>query len=78
MSAYRCCMPSSYSSLAERTECLPRQASVIEIGHGRYLAAVELIGDDIDRRCRCAHRGCSSSLAARGSQHHLRPHAVLT
>ena len=46
---------------------------MIDADHGRHLAAVGLIFDDIDRLCGCAHRGCSPSLAAHGSQYDLRP-----
>ena len=71
-------MHSSHSLPAERVVRPPRQAGVVEVNHKRYLAAVGLIVDVIDGLCKCDRRGCSSSLAAHGSLHHLRPCAVLT
>ena len=64
--------------LAERAACLSPQASLLKTDHGKTLAIVERIGNDIDGLGRCASRLLDPHKAARGSLRNLRLPARLT
>ena len=69
---------SSHLVLTERAACLPRQASLLRPDHGKTLAIVERIGNDIEGLGRCASCQLDPHKAAHGSLRNLRLPARLT
>lgn len=71
-------MTSSQPAPAERVECPPRQAGVIETDYGRCLVAVELIGIALDGQYRCVGCGGGTLPAAHGRLCRIRVRVPLT